>query len=176
MSLDQFLAQETLNSLDVAFANQPAAVDFRTQLEKSLVKRADKLITSAQVLALNATPITLVAAPGAGKYLEFLGAAIFLDYGGTAYASDAGEDLVVKWTNAAGAAVSNSIDGTVFHATADALAYARPLNTAADVLVSVVNSALVLHLLVGEWITGNSPLKVRTWYREHKLSELEGIA
>lgn len=170
-------SNELNSSLAVALASAGGASEMAALLDGvGDVKMATKLITSAQVLALFTTPITLVAAPGAGVYLEFLGAQVFLDYGGTAYASDAGEDFVVKYTNAAGAAVSQAIDGTVFHAAADALALARPINPAADTLVAVANAALVAHVLVGNWITGNSPLKVRTFYREIVKTELEAIA
>lgn len=137
--------------------------------------RSDVLISSAQVLALNASPVIVVPAPGAGRALEFLGAFVLLDFNSAAYAADAGEDLVFKHTDGSGAAVSNSLDGGAFDGTADALIPAYPLNAAASTLELAVNAPLVLHLLVGEWITGDSPLKVRTYYREVNVSELEGI-
>ena len=180
-SLDQISIAE-LEFLDGALAGSQVAgktlvPDANKELDGiGVIEKVDKLISTAQVLALFGTPIEIVPAPGAGVYLEFLGAYIFLDYNSAAYASDAGEDLVFKYTNAAGAVVSHSIDGTVFHATADALAYARPSNPAADTIVAVANAAIVLHLLVGEWITGNSPLKIRCYYRTIRKAALEAIA
>lgn len=153
-----------------------AVVAYLDDRSKHAAKYADVLVTSTEVLALNATPKTIVAAPGAGYVNEFLGALVFLDYNSAAYADDAGEDLVFKYTDASGSAVSNALDGSAFDGTADALVPAYPLNAAASVLELTANAAIVLHLLVGEWITGNSPLKVRCFYRTHKVSELESIA
>lgn len=137
---------------------------------------SDVLVSSAQVLALNASPIVAVAAPGAGKYLQFLGAAIMLDYNSAAYVAAAGEDLVFKYTDGAGAAVSNALDGTLFDGTADAVVFANPLNADASVLEGAVNAPIALHLLVGEWATGDSPLKIRTYFRTVTLSDLEAIS
>lgn len=171
------ISQNLRASLDAALADSAAAQEFRNLLAGiGDVKKADVLVTSAEVLALNATPKTIVAAPGAGKYLEFLGAFVFLDYNSAAYVDDAGEDLVFKYTNAAGVAISNSLDGDLFDGTADTLAIANPLNAAASTVEILANAAIVLHLLVGEWITGNSPLKVRCFYREIVKTELEAIA
>lgn len=126
------------------------------------------VVTSAQLLALNATPITLIAAPGAGlaivprKWCARKGA-------GTAYAGiAAGEDLVLKYTNAAGAQAAGAIETTGFldQATAQirvAGMAGAALGTPADI-TPAANAALVLHLLVGEITTGDTDLYVRVWY------------
>jgi hypothetical protein len=139
------------------------------------MRAVDKIVTAAQMLALAATPIELVAAPGvATHYLEFMGATVFLDYGGTAYAADAGEDISIKYT--AGTVVSNAIDGEVLEATADTLWTFRALVSAQETAV-VANTGFVLdNVGAGEIITGNSPLKIRTYYRIHKALELAEIA
>ncbi len=127
-----------------------------------------KEVTSAQVLALFATPIAVVAAPGAGLALVPVRVAIHKP-AGTAYAGiAAGEDLVLKYTNAAGAQVSSVIEATGFldQATAQtrfAWAPASAGATAGDI-TPVANAAVVLHMLTGEVITGTSSLHVRVWY------------
>lgn len=136
---------------------------------------ADVTITSAQLLALNATPQTLVAAPGAGRALIFMGAQLMLDYNSAAYDGiAAGEDLSVKYNNGSGAEVAQ-IEATGFlDATADAYRYAHPASTAA--VTPVANVPLVLHMLVGEIATGNSPLRVRVFYRNVNLDLSNGAA
>lgn len=129
------------------------------------MQASDKYLTSTQVLALNATAIQVVPAPGTGKYLMFMGAAVFLDYNSAAYADDAGEDLVFTYTDKNGAEISHTLDGSLFDGTADALVFAYPLNAAASVLEAAANAPICLWLKTGEWADGNSPLKVRTFYR-----------
>lgn len=126
------------------------------------------VITSAQLLALNATPITVVTAPGAG--LAVVPTRIIVrTEAGTAYAGiAAGEDLVLKYTNGSGTQCSSVIETTGFldQATAQirtATAPASSGSTAGDV-IPVANAAVVLHLLTGEIITGTSPLYVKVFY------------
>ena len=123
----------------------------------------DKTITSAQLLALNATPVTIVGAPGANLAIIPMGAYLTLPYNSAAYAGvAAGEDLSFKYTNAAGAEVL-FVEATGFlDQTSTQRRYASPVST---LITPVVNAPIVLHMLVGEVITGNSPLKVRFFYR-----------
>lgn len=129
---------------------------------------AKKAITSAQLLALNATPIAIIAAPGAGLANIVNRVGIYKP-AGTAYAGiAAGEDLVLKYTNGSGAQVSSVIETTGFlDQTTAQTRYAGPpgsvTTTAADV-TPVANAAVVLHLLTGEIITGDAPLVVWCWY------------
>ncbi len=125
---------------------------------------ADVTIATAAVKTLNATPVALVAAPGAGKILVPVLVQFFLDYGTTAYDGiAAGEDLNVRYTNGSGALVA-TIEATGFlDATADAYRWVTPTTAAA--VAGVANAALVLYMATGEIATGDSPLKVRTYYR-----------
>ena len=132
------------------------------------VKSVDTTITVAQMLALFATPRTLVPAPGVGYALAFVGAVFFYDYGAAAYAGiAAGEDLAIKYTDASGLEVSEVETTGFLDQASDQLRYARPHQAASGVnsITPVPNAPLVLHLLVGEIITGDGPLKVRTYYR-----------
>jgi len=133
---------------------------------QSEIRETTKTITSAQVLALFATPQPVVLAPGAGKAL-LLEEVLIYKPAGTAYAGvAAGEDLVLKYTNAAGLEISEQIEATGFldQATAQ-IRRARPVYLAQSVLNPAANAAIVLHLLTGEVITGTSVLRVRTRYR-----------
>lgn len=44
-------------------------------------------LTQGQIQAINSTPIELVAAPGAGKYIQIMSGSIYLDHNGTTYAA-----------------------------------------------------------------------------------------
>lgn len=133
-----------------------------------MIAQTDVTITSAQLLALNATPQTLIAAPGVGKAIVVEDVQLHKP-AGTAYAGiAAGEDLAVKYSNAAGAEVCQ-IETTGFLDQAGAqYRQTRPTTTAA--FTPVDNAPVVLHLLVGEIITGNSDLKVRIRHRTVDVS------
>lgn len=141
------------------------------------MQASDKYITSTQVLALQTTGIDVVPAPGAGKYLMFLGATVFMDYNSAAYTGGGGKDIVFTYTDKSGAAVSHTIDDTVFAGqTADVIAHAYPLNAAASTLAAAANAPIVISIASSNWTVGDSPLKVRTFYRVLTKTDLEAIS
>lgn len=132
-------------------------------------------LSAAQVLALNATPVELVPAPGANKALIFEGAVIHKP-AGTAYAAvAAGEDLSIKYTNASGLEVGVcEMTGFADQTTAQTrfiraidgrdVAAVTSAGTPSSI-APVANAALVAHMLVGEITTGDSVFNVRIFYR-----------
>lgn len=130
-----------------------------------------KLISSAQLLALNATPITVIPAPGAGYYIK-VNSWTIIKPAGTAYAGiAAGEDLVLKYTDASGAIAATGIDTTGFldqttaqTRAANALSGNGAAASTPGDYVPVANAAIVVHLLVGEITTGTSPLYIMVDY------------
>ncbi len=139
-----------------------------TLLDGDGVQSVDVTISAAEMLALFASPRTLVQAPGAIYALVFVGAIAFLDYNSAAYAGiAAGEDLAIKYSDAAGLEVGQCEATGFLDQTADQLRYIRPHHAAsgANQITPVPNAPLVLHMLTGEVITGNSPLKLRVYFR-----------
>lgn len=130
-------------------------------------KYLDVTITSAQLLALNGTPQTVLAAPGAG-FANVLLDVIAYKAAGTAYAGiAAGEDLSFKYTNGSGLEVAEiETTGFLDQATAQ-FRYASTFKAASGIssIVPVENAAIVAQLLVGEITTGTSDLKLRLIYR-----------
>lgn len=131
----------------------------------SSIYYAEVTIAAASVLTLRATPVTLVAAPGAGYVLQLLGGYVIMDYGMTAYTESA-DNLAVKYTNGSGAAASETIETTGFiDSTADDMITVIPIKDVA----AVANAALVLHN-TGDGEFGNmgdSPLRVKILYTIH---------
>lgn len=135
-------------------------------------------VTAAQVKALNATPITLVAAPGAGFALEFVNAEIFMDYGAAAYAGiAAGEDLAIRYTDGSGT-ICGAVEATGFlDQTTDQLRTVTPGSAVATGIAEqtpTANAALVLHMLTGEITTGDSPLYLKVWTRTRNTGRAFG--
>jgi hypothetical protein len=131
------------------------------------LQSVDVTVTSAEVLALFTTPISILAAPGAG-YANVLEGVIAYKAAGTAYAGVATtEDLSISYTNAAGLAVAGiETTGFLDQATAQTR-YASTYKAASGIssITPVENAALVIHLLIGNIITGTSDLKLRLFYR-----------
>jgi hypothetical protein len=128
-------------------------------------------ITPAQIRALAATQIELVAAV-TGSYLIYAGALLELDFGTVGH-DDAAADgnLVIRYTNGAGQAVSFiEADGFV-DAVADAAIWATPNDDVAGAAnipkAPVVSAALVLDNDGAEFTgTGDSPIDITIYYYE----------
>ena len=129
-------------------------------------------VTNSQIKDLADTAVTLVAAPGSGKWLEFCGASLWLDYGSEALAEPSSpDDLRVSYVNDAGAAASADIVASGFiTATADTGAFTIPVSIAGTVATNLVNKALVLVNTGGDY-TGNASndtvIRVIVRYRVH---------
>lgn len=127
-------------------------------------------LTNAQILALRAAPVTLVAAPGAGFMHEFISAELILNATAGAYTETA-DNLAVRFVNGAGVIVSQAIEMTGFIDQAaqirtNALAKIDTIATQAQ----ADNQPLVLHNTGdGEFGGGNAAnsLIVRVSYRTH---------
>lgn len=131
------------------------------------IRYAEVTISTAELLALNATPKTIVAAPGAGIVLVPLALAVILDYAGVAYNGiAAGEDLALRYTDGSGA-IAFTVEATGFlDATADAIRTGGIDAAAAAAITPVANAPLVMHMTTGEIATGTSPLRVKLWYSQ----------
>lgn len=133
------------------------------------LKTATVTVSSAELLALNASPKTLIAAPAAGKALILVAAELWLDFATTKYDGiAAGEDLTIRYTDGSGALLATIETNPFLAAEADAFRYVEPTTTAA--ITPVAEAPLVLHLSTGEIATGDSPLKLRLLYRELTLT------
>jgi hypothetical protein len=140
------------------FFRKVGGYDINTNGDKQKLSAAAVAVTSAQLLELNATPQTILAAPGAGFAIVPRVVEFFLDYNSAAYAGIAGgEDLVLRYTDGSGNAVA-TVEATGF---LDQTSDQRRLLVVDNTFTPTANAALVLHMSTGEVTTGNSPLNVR---------------
>jgi hypothetical protein len=127
----------------------------------SLPQRAIGTIASADVLTLFTTPVELVAAPGAGKFIAVDAIHWFLDHGGTDYTATAGKDLAASYTDGSGDEVVTAIDDAVIDGAAADLHVLSP----AIEVQPVVNAPVVAHVKTGNWADGDGDLKYEVIYR-----------
>lgn len=109
-------------------------------------------LTNAEIKALGTTPKELVAAPGANKLIEFLGALLFFDYGSNALVG--GHALGIEYNDGTGEPVCTAI-AAFMTATSDRIMKAVPIVLAGTVTaLSNVNKNLAL-ISAGDF-TGNA--------------------
>ena len=122
------------------------------------VSKTTVTLTSAEVLAMNTTPITLVAAPWAGKYINVLSIVGTVDYNSAAYATNV--TLEFRYTNGSGTKVTADI-GALLDATADKAVGVKGIEAAT---VLTANAPIVVRTATGNPATGNSPVKFHVVY------------
>jgi len=142
------------------------STDITFTLDENIWNTAVVTVSSAEILALRASPKTLIAAPGAGKAIRYLGATIRLIYGTAAY-TESTDNMRVKYTDGSGVDVSELIEATGFITlTADSLTSSRPANDAIVAQSGAENQPLVLHNTGdGEYAAGDSTFAVYIDYQ-----------
>jgi predicted RecA/RadA family phage recombinase len=144
---------------------------YNAPLDGSILKYAVVALTNAQIKALRAAPVTLVAAPGATKVLEFVSAVLVLTYG-TNVLSESAANMAIRYTDGSGAIVSQAIEATGFiDQAANIITNALPKIDAIVVNTGSVNKALVLHNTGAGEYGGNAAadtvMSVKIAYRVH---------
>jgi hypothetical protein len=144
------------------------------QDQEVFTRTATVFITSAQLLALNATAIQVVAAPGAGRFIQ-VDKWMAYKPAGTAYAGVAtGEDLTLKYTGSSGVQVASPIETTGFLDQATAQTTWASTKGSADnatpaSALAVANAAVFVHLLTGEITTGDTGVFIKVWFHEYPM-------
>lgn len=137
-----------------------------TAMSGRVLKYTDAIaVSSAELLALAASPKTIVAAPGAGYALVLAHGFIEYIYGATAYTITAGgDDMALRYKDGTGALCSVTLDTAGFiDQVVNEYRTIKPLTT--DVVLTP-NEALVLdNIGANEWTQGDGTLNVHLWYR-----------
>lgn len=147
----------TLTTPNATLTYTTGAASLAVDVATSFLAQATITLTSAQVLALRATPITVVAAPGAGKSVFFIAAQLKSIYGGTNAFTNP-QNLAIRYQNTTGTIVSNTITAAGFldqTASEYQVVGVSASSTIASLTV-VENHALVIHNTGASEITGNA--------------------
>lgn len=136
-----------------------------SEINRVKIYCTDVTIATADVKTLNTTPVTVLPAQGAGKFIEPLSLELFLDYESAAYAGiDASEDLSLEHETS-GQILQIETTGFLDQ-TSDQRRFAKNVSQ-----LVAENEAIILKLLNGDITTGDSPLKCRLSYRIHDVIE-----
>lgn len=127
-------------------------------------------LTSAQLLALGATPIQLVPAPGVGIYLTPIAVSSVLHFGTIAYAAGSAVNCYIG-TKANG----NSIPAaTAAHVNSAANSIEQltgaPVTGTPDVQANIENAALNISSSGAEFTTGDGTLTVTVYYNSSRTT------
>lgn len=119
-------------------------------------------IPTASVLTLNATPVEIVAAPGAGKYILVEGAGVSIDFNSAAYTTNTALQLQIS----GGADDVGAIGNNILAATVSVVTNSfTPSNPSSGQSQIIENAALVVTNTAGDPATGDSDIDVFVFYR-----------
>lgn len=144
-----------------------SGIDYKQQRENLFEPGADVIYTAsltiatASVLTLNGTPITIVASPGAGKYIEVVSASATMTFNSAAYATNTNLQLIC-----AGADVAQVTNPTILIATVTKnTKFVDGQTPTAGQTQIIADTALQVKVATGNPATGDSDIKVKVSYR-----------
>lgn len=130
-------------------------------------------LTNAEIKALAATPKELVAAPGAGKMIEFVSALLVLDYGSNALTEPSDpDDLAIEYDGGSGTQIATWGTTAFITATADFVELVNSADIAGVASATNTNKNLVLINTGGEYAgnaANDTTISVMVSYRIHTL-------
>jgi hypothetical protein len=145
----------------VVAADIAAGAVTSAKMADDLLHTAQVPLTSANILALSATPITLVAAPGAGKVIVVEQITLKMVTTATQYAN--GGALEFRYTNGSGTKVTADIAAAVVTAGAGT-SYTGVRGIEAS-LTFTANAAVVVTNATAPFITGTGTGQITITYR-----------
>ena len=125
------------------------------------VQAASLSIPTASVLTLFATPLEIVAAPGAGYAIQVVSASYKLTYNSIAYATNVQLQLITDTATIAQTNTGNTLDAT---ATQHIQFTGQPAPNTTDTQI-IDNKSLKVQVSTGNPTAGNSDIKVYVLYR-----------
>ncbi len=134
--------------------------------DESFLKRARVTLTSTQMLALAASPVTLLTAPGPGKVLQLVDALVYNPATGTQY-TESSINIVLEYTG--GVDITAALEGTsgaVVSATGTPAVQRFTLaNTATAVYALTINEGIQVLSPSGDFAAGTTPIDFILTYR-----------
>jgi len=135
-----------------------SAINFlANEVDRSKTYVRDITVSSAELLTLNTSPISLIPAPGAGKYIEIKRVELFLDYETTTYSNinplsvSYGASVELQQIPTSGLLDTTNDERQCVHHSSNH--------------VIGENEGITLGMLIANPTSGDSPLKIRIDYK-----------
>lgn len=122
-------------------------------------------LTAANLIAMNGTPVTVVAALGTGYAFDFDSAVLIYDSTATAFTS--GGAITINYSG--GAAVSTTLAATFLTGAGDKVWNLQKVEGTVGFTMPV-NTALVITNATGAFATGTGVCRLQITYRVHKTN------
>lgn len=140
--------------------------EFRDHLLRTHINYKDFVLTAAQMDTLNATPVTVLAAPGSGLVNVVTGLFLKVNSTGfTAFELGAGV-LEFRYTDATGAKVVTDVTNAVVESATDVQDWCPPI-----VVASLANAVICAHASA-DVSAGTGNIQGRLFYQTIKVSEI----
>lgn len=157
--LDHLIDEDNMASDSATKVPSQQSVKAYVDSATGSAQTVSRTITNGEMLALFDTPITLIAAPGAGKFIQVLDGYILHDSGGTAFSNTT---TVVEY--ATGQDISASLTNFL-NSTSDVM-YNMPSGAAAIAAFSQFENSLVRYIAPSaNPTTGNGTVKIFLRYK-----------
>jgi hypothetical protein len=136
------------------------SVVFPEDFGTSSIQSIKVAIPTAEVLALNSSPKTLIAAPGAGRIIEMIACHYYLDYNSIAYATNT--QLRIAYN-----AIGNVLDAGfgIADYTSDFFVRSNLSDMTAFTSAVRVNTPIIAYVASGNPTAGNSDIYIYITYR-----------
>ena len=113
-------------------------------------------ITSAQIKALHATPITIISAPGSGKVIQVTASAMKFNYGGSnVFVAGASQNVKLYYSTTTQLS-GNGISNSTLVGTATTYQFPNTISAQTAAAAAVENLAVTLYNDVATEISGNA--------------------
>lgn len=146
---------------DPSIPNNTTPIIQFPDLDPGILKAAQVTLTTAQLLALHTTPVSLIPAQGAGTVIEIVSIHAKLVFNSVAYTGS--NALEIRYTNGSGAKASADIASTFINS-ASGTNYNLSKSTGTSI-IPVANAAIVAAVPTADPGAGNSPMVLTILYR-----------
>jgi hypothetical protein len=167
MGVDDSTGDDT-TYVELDGVNEQVEIKKKTQIGTTIHFSNVTTLSTAQVNALKATPITLVPAQGANTIIELVSVMLTYDYATAAFTVGADEDLVIEYADGTDTTASIETTGFLDQAADKIQFYPSSLAAGASLGASINQGLQIFNTGSGELSDGGGELDVRITYRVYE--------